>query len=82
MKTVRQEEAADAVEIIVPTRSITAAWADVYMVKIKHICTQKVILTKHDIFVQCGLKISSKTMKHRVTGHRETQTLISVVVHI
>lgn len=40
------------------------------------------ILTKHDIFVQRGLKIPSKTMKHRVTGHGETQTLVSIVVHI
>lgn len=46
------------------------------------VSNQKVILTKHNIFIQRGLKISSKTMKDRITGHSETQTLVSVVVHI
>lgn len=39
-------------------------------------------LTECDIFVQRGLKVTGKTMKHRVTTHWEGEALISVVVHV
>lgn len=39
-------------------------------------------LTECDIFVQCGLKVASKTVQHRVTTHWEPEALIPIVVHI
>lgn len=39
-------------------------------------------LTEGDIFVQRGLEVPSKTMKHRVTSDGESEALVSVVVHV
>lgn len=39
-------------------------------------------LTECDIFVQCGFKVASKAMEHRVTTHRESEALIPIIVHI
>lgn len=39
-------------------------------------------LTECDIFVESGLKVTSKAMEHRVTIHFEPEALIPVIVHI
>lgn len=39
-------------------------------------------LTERDVFVQRGLEVASKAVKHRVTADGESEALVSVVVHV
>jgi len=39
-------------------------------------------LTESNIFVQRGLKVTSKAVQHRVRSHGESEALIAVIVHV